>query len=253
MKILWLAVLAIFACGNSIAQADKAFSINDISSGASATKNRRSADPCGKLVEWQNEIVSPELWNGQAEHKYSPAAYIVFSAKENTFNLVSVLVMLELSQKLITTGTAWNSDFERRLLEAVSYGSRQNDWKRWPGFVPQCVGMTYQFFKEKNEGLTFREAFEKYTGNQEKWENFQLLYSYYAFLMNQYLGTHNLLVSDSDGYYDDFQVTPEKQKRFIFAVQRFLEAMNSPLKNKNLFKEQGLPSIISYDAPDFCQ
>lgn len=217
--------------------------------------NLRSADPCGRLVEWQAEIVSPELWNGQAEHSYSPAQLLVLAAKENQFNLVSELVILQLSQRLISgpNEIGWNQDFEYRLLEAMNYGDLQADRSRWYGFAAQCVGMTYQFSLERSRGLTFPEAFKKYTAGQEQWTRFKRIYAAYAEVMNWLLGTNFLLGSYPEGYFSDFLVTTDNQEVYFWAVQYFLNYWRSPLANPLLFQEEGLPSIIGYDQLDFCE
>lgn len=217
--------------------------------------NLRSADPCGRLVEWQSEIVSPELWDGQAEHSYSPAQLLVLAAKENQFNLVSELVILQLSQRLISgpSEIGWNQDFEYRLLEAMNYGSLQTDRLRWYGFAAQCVGMTYQFSLERSRGLTFPEAFRKYTAGQEQWTRFKRIYAAYAQVMNQLLGTNFLLGSYSEGYFSDFLVTADNQETYFWAVQHFLDYWGSPLADPLLFQKEGLPSIVDYNRLNFCE
>lgn len=216
--------------------------------------NYRSGDPCGKLVLWQGEIVSPELWNGQAEHDFSPAQYLAFSAKENQFNLVSLLVILEYSQKLVSVGQSWDSDFEYRLLETMNYGSQMETRYRWYGFVPQCVGTSYQFMLEKKRGRTFQKAFLLHTGKQGNWQEFRNRYVIYGWFMNYYLGTSYKLKPNSDGYYLDFSVTAENQEKVSIAMQKVLEVFSSPLQNEGLFQEKATPSLIRYNETErFCQ
>lgn len=258
MRKMAMWVMVLFFVFSSPAWAmglEKSYFSDNISSAATQKGPIRSADPCKKLVQWQDEIVSPEFWNGLAEHHYSPAAYLAFSAKENGFNLVSLLVWLELSQGLISTGKTWNGDFEYRLLEAANYGSQQADRHRWYGFVPQCVGMTYQFFLFRTrDNLTFRQASLKYANNEVSWSRFRTLYFRYALLLNFYLGTRYDPMPNSNGHYLDFQVTSQNQARVITGLKKFLKVMGSPLANNRLFQEPAGPSVIDYGATEkFCQ
>ncbi|MCX6761664.1 MAG: hypothetical protein NTY33_02365 [Candidatus Moranbacteria bacterium] len=213
--------------------------------------NERNSDPCGFLAKWG--LVLTVWQGGNAEHGMTSAEIIVFATEENDGNVVA---MLTGAQKLIIARQGWSSDFEYRLLESMGYGSGQSNRCKWYGNSPNYIGTSYQYALEKSRGLTFEEAFLKFTYGQGNWKEFQDIYAAYARFINEHLGLNTSYSPrpGSSGYYHDFSVTPENRDKYIAAVQLLLEKANSPLADKELFTKSGTPSIINYDAPEkFCQ
>lgn len=213
------------------------------------TATTRNADPCNAWARsgWQegpDAVKTPQLRGGNASHSLSPAEIIYYSAVENSddptsadakyfVNPVLLLTYLE-NRDLISKGKDFE-DFEFRLLQACGYGG--DKIKKYHGFYPQLVASTYQWRAYQERSFPFEEAQVKYpfTGS----EDFKQTYAKYARLMNFISGTSFSEYPDSNGYYQDFFGVIS-----IEQIQKFLEVTNSPLKEKDLFREQPVKNTV---------
>lgn len=225
-----------------------------ISCGESGNPIPRSADPCNAWARpgWMDgpeKVVTPELRDGNASHNLSPAEIIFYSVSENTIgeykiNPVLVLTYLE-SADLLSQGKDYG-DFEFRLLTSVGYGGA--GIKKYHGFYPQLVASTFQWYAYQKRGLDFEEAQTQYSFVATR--PFKEAYAEYAAIMNQIVGTNFSLNPDSQGYYQDFS-------GFVSAenIQSFLEAVDSSLKEKNLFRQfPVLKTRINYACmEEYCE
>jgi hypothetical protein len=207
------------------------------------------------VASWKDSLVLPEWKSHRIRHEMSFSEGIALAAEENDGNFLTPLVFIDFSEKLITGGArSWNTDREFQMLQITNYGSRQANGWRWRGLWAQLIGFTYQNWLEENDGLLFPQAFKKYTAGQESWWGYRNRYAYYARLMNYLLGTHYSWYPSSYGYYHHFKVTKKNRARVVAAIQRFLEIMNSPLKDKKMLQKKGTSTIIRYDEPwRFCK
>ncbi len=225
------------------------------------TATTRNADPCNawSRTGWQegpDAVRTPQLKNENASHSLSPAEIIYYSAVENSddptsadakyfVNPVLLLTYLE-NRDLISKGKDFE-DFEFRLLQACGYGGERI--KKYHGFYPQLVASTYQWHAYQERKKTFEEAQASFpfTGT----EDFKQTYAKYARIMNFIAGTSFSEYPDSDGYYRDFfRVIGIKE------IQKFLETMDSPLKDKYLFREQPVKNtVIDYSnmSTTYCE
>lgn len=210
----------------------------------------RSADPYEKWRDWQEgpaRVITPELRDGNASHDLSPAEIIYYSAKENDINPVLLLAKLQDEQSLLMQGKEFSSaagDFEQRLEKATGLGVYDSGpTLKWYGFYPQLVGSSYQWSVYKNQGLSFKQAYEIYTTGAGKYEGFTRaggIYAGVAEKMNAVAGTAYDPRPDSDGYYGDFRdITFDD-------IQRLLDKYNGELSNENLFGETPISESVDY-------
>jgi hypothetical protein len=225
------------------------------------TATTRNADPCNAWArpgwrEGPDAVKTSQLQNGNASHSLSPAEIIYYSAIENSDNPTSaeakyfvnpVLILTYLENRdLISKGKDFE-DFELRLLQASGYGG--DKIKKYHGFYPQLVASTYQWRAYQERNLPFEEAQVKYpfTGT----EDFKQTYTKYARLMNFIAGTSFSEYPDSNGYYRDFFGTIGVKE-----IQKFLEVIDSPLKEKYLFRKQPVKNtVIDYSnmSTTYCE
>ncbi|HEW97329.1 MAG: hypothetical protein DRR16_06330 [Candidatus Parabeggiatoa sp. nov. 3] len=136
-------------------------------------------------------LVTPELQDGKAGN-LSPAKLIYYSAKENDLNPVLLMAKIQQEQNLIGRTFSSPEEFQHKLNRATGYGisnSNPSGDPAYSGFFAQLVGMTYQFDLHRDNGLTLREAYDKYTydpkGQDQSFQSFLSIYNLYADLVNQ--------------------------------------------------------------------
>jgi len=178
-------------------------------------------------------VKTPQLRGGNASHNLSPAELIYYTAKENNLNPVLLLGKLQDEQSLIAQGKN-QGDFEWRLARACGYGMKDSgDDRKYYGFYPQLVGTTFQFAKWRH--LNFKTAYETFTTGAGKHDFFvRQIYPPYATRMNSIAGTSYATTPASSGYYHDFREIS------IDHIQRFLEAYDGALKERDLFRQRPL-------------
>ncbi|GEM_PF-1709409 len=117
----------------------------------------------------------------------SPAEIIYYSAKENSINPVLLLAKIQQEQSIIE-----RSATQHKLNRATGYGipnSNPVGDPKYKSFLAQLTGLTYQFDKFRGQGLTFQQAYNKYTvdntGQDASFSRFMDIYENYAVLMDE--------------------------------------------------------------------
>jgi murein DD-endopeptidase MepM/ murein hydrolase activator NlpD len=123
----------------------------------------------------------------------SPAKIIYLAAKENAINPVLLLAKIQQEQSLIEQPAD-----QHRLNRATGYGipnSNPAGDPKYKSFLAQLTGLTYQFNEFRDQGLTFRQAYDKYTvdhtGQDASFERFMAIYESFAVLMDNIVQGHN--------------------------------------------------------------
>lgn len=195
-------------------------------------------------------IVTPELRDGRV-YQLTPAQIIYYSAKENGVNPLLLLVKIQAEQSLIKQ-TFDAATLERKLSRVVGYGIPERDifLEKWPGYYPQLVGMSYEFWtmaKKKD----FHSAFLEYTPHEDKYTELVNMYQEYAPVLNRVAGKNYPARPQSSGYLYDFRDVNADH------IQSFLDNYAGPLKNKQLFAGGGTiipapnPLPPNFNAPPY--
>jgi len=117
----------------------------------------------------------------------SPAEIIYYAAKENGINPVLLLAKIQQEQSLIERSAS-----QHKLNRATGYGipnSNPAGDPKYKSFLAQLAGLTWQFNEFRRQGLTFRQAYDKYTidntGQDASFSRFMTIYENYAVLMDE--------------------------------------------------------------------
>jgi hypothetical protein len=116
----------------------------------------------------------------------SPAEIIYYSAKENNINPVLLLAKIQQEQSIIAQAAS-----QHTLNRATGYGipnSNPSGDPAYSSFLAQLTGLTYQFDRFRQQGLSFRQAYDRYTvdntGQDASYDRFMQIYESYAVLMD---------------------------------------------------------------------
>lgn len=201
----------------------------------------RSADPLNKSIEWssgKDELVMEQLKNGNPAHNLSPAELIFYCARENNCNPVLLLALLE-NQDLLGQEDGFG-DFELRLYHACNYEVNSG---KYNGFFPQLVASTFQFWLDRENGMSFAESYQANFAGRYTLAEYMAIYAGIVDQINQQTGSDfptnpDPTTSDILDHFHDLNIEQ---------IQSYLESCpDTALKREGLFRESPRTNSVQY-------